>query len=66
MKKKKPGLLKRLRKGQRGQSMVAYSVVTAAILGGLATMSIYVLPRMIEAFNRFTESLYFGINMPFP
>ncbi len=66
MRKKKPNLLLRLFRGQRGQSMVSYAVITAAILGGLTAMSMVILPKMLDAYNNFTSSLYFGINMPFP
>jgi len=66
MEKKKPTFLRRLIKGKRGQSMVSYAVITAAILGGLTVMSMVILPRMLDAYNNFTASLYFGINMPIP
>lgn len=66
MRKKKPALLRRLLRGKRGQSMVSYAVITAAILGGLTAMSMVILPRMLDAYNNFTASLYFGINMPIP
>ena len=66
MRKRKKQLLKKLLKGRRGQSMVSYAIITAAILGGLITMSMAILPRMMDAYNNFTASLYFGINMPFP
>ena len=38
MRKKKFSLLTRLLVGQRGQSMVSYAIITAAILGGLVTI----------------------------
>ncbi len=66
MKKRKIPFLRRLRRGRRGQSMVSYAIITAAILGGLTTMSMYILPEMLEALDGFTKSLYFGINMPLP
>lgn len=66
MKKRKIKLLRRLRRGRRGQSMVSYAVITAAILGGLTVMSMYILPQMLEALDNFTKSLYFGINLPLP
>jgi hypothetical protein len=66
MQKKKATLLRRLTRGKRGQSMVSYAVITAAILGGLTVMSMVILPRMLDAYNNFTASLYFGINMPLP
>lgn len=66
MRKKRKQLLKRILKGESGQSMVSYAVITAAILGGLLTMSMVILPRMLDAYDNFTASLYFGINMPFP
>jgi Flp pilus assembly pilin Flp len=66
MPKRKKRFLKRLLKEERGQSMVSYAVITAAILGGLLTMSMVILPRMLSALDNFTASLYFGINAPFP
>ena len=66
MKKKRYKFWKRLLAGQRGQSMVSYAIITAAILGGLTTMSMVILPKMLDAYNNFTQSLYFGINMPIP
>ena len=66
MPKPKPKFLKKLRKGQRGQAMISYAVITAAILGGLTTMSILILPKMMDAYNSFTSSIYFVINSPFP
>jgi len=66
MKKKKFKRLRRLLRARRGQSMVSYAIITAAILGGLTTMSMVILPKMMDAYNNFTQSLYFGINMPFP
>jgi hypothetical protein len=65
----KKAIFKRLRsllRARRGQSMVSYAIITAAILGGLTAMSMVILPRMLDAYNNFTQSLYFGINMPFP
>jgi hypothetical protein len=66
MKKKKFKRLRRVLRAQRGQSMISYAVITAFVLGTLATMSMVILPRMLDAYNNFTQSLYFGINMPFP
>jgi hypothetical protein len=66
MKKRKRKLVHRLWRGQRGQSMISYAVITAAILGGLTVMSMYILPQMLEALDNFTASLYFGINLPLP
>ncbi|MBN2496259.1 MAG: hypothetical protein JXR96_16825 [Deltaproteobacteria bacterium] len=56
----------RLVRARRGQSMVSYAIITAAILGGLTTMGMVIFPKMIDAMNSFTESLYFCINCPFP
>lgn len=64
--RKRPSILRRVLRGRRGQSMVSYAIITAAILGGLTTMSMVILPKMLDAYNNFTQSLYFGINMPIP
>jgi len=60
------GPFARLIRDQRGQSMVSYSIITAAILGGLLTMGIIILPRMLDALSSYTKSLYFSVSMPFP
>lgn len=46
--------------------MVSYAIISAALLGGLVTMSMYILPEMLDAYGKFTNSLYFSINMPLP
>jgi len=51
---------------QRGQALVSYTIITAVILGGLTTMSLVILPRLLDALNSYTRSLYFCINLPFP
>lgn len=66
MKKRKRRGWKRRHRGERGQSMVSYAVVTACLLGGLMYMSIEMIPRMLEAYNSFAHSMYFVINMPLP
>ena len=53
-------------RGRRGQSMLSYAVITAAMLGGLTTMGMVIFPQMLDAMNSFTASMYFGINLPFP
>ena len=60
------GMMKRLRRGRRGQSMMSYAIITASLLGGLTTMGMVIFPQMIAAMNTFTTSLYFCINLPFP
>jgi hypothetical protein len=55
-----------LRRARRGQAMASYAIFTAALLGGLVTMGMKFLPDMLNAYNRFAQSLYFTINMPFP
>ena len=60
------GMMKRLRRGRRGQSMVSYAIITASLLGGLTTMGMVIFPQMIAAMNTFTTSLYFCINLPVP
>ena len=65
-KRRPASLYQRLLRARRGQSMVSYAVITAAILGGLTTMSMVILPEMLDAYDQFTRSLYFCINMPFP
>lgn len=59
-------LKKQLLRGRRGQSMMSYAVITAALLGGLTTMGMVIFPQMIDAMNSFTASMYFAINLPIP
>ena len=58
--------LRRLHRAQRGQSLVAYAIITAALLGGMMIMSIKIFPQMLNAIDQFARSMYLGINMPFP
>jgi hypothetical protein len=51
---------------RRGQAMVSYAIITGLLLGAGFVMSIKMLPAMLEAYNSFTQSLYFCINMPIP
>jgi hypothetical protein len=64
--KRNKGLLRRLYRGRRGQAMASYAIITAFILGSLVTMSMVILPKMLDAYDAFTESLYFCINSPIP
>jgi hypothetical protein len=59
-------LLKRLYRSQRGQAMTSYAIVAAALLVGLAFSSLVFMPELLDSINAFSESIYFGINMPFP
>ena len=66
MEPKKRQLFKSLIRGRRGQSMMSYAIITAALLGGLTTMSMVIFPQMMDAMNSFTHSMYFSINLPIP
>jgi len=58
--------LRRRLAARRGQSMVAYAVVSAFFLGSLTIMSIKIFPDMLNAIDQFASSMYMGINLPFP
>ena len=66
MRKKRRKFLKRLCRGRRGQAMASYAIITALLLGTLLTMSMVILPEMMDAFDSFTTSLYWCINAPIP
>ena len=66
MKKRNKKLLRRLYKAQRGQAMASYAIITALLLGTLLTMSMVILPEMMDAFDSFTTSMYWCINSPIP
>jgi Flp pilus assembly pilin Flp len=68
--KRTPGRKKRwwrrLRRNQRGQSMVEYAIIASCILGGLTAMSIIFLPTMIKAYDIYYKSFYVILNLPIP
>ena len=66
MKNRRVSLWRRLRRGQRGQAMATYAIVTASFLVAGAVFAMKILPDMLDAYNNFTASLYFGINLPIP
>lgn len=49
-----------------GQAMAEYAIVTAALMGGLATMTFQILPDFIEAFQMYLNGFYFLLNLPIP
>ena len=66
MRNRIPKWLRRRLAARRGQSMLAYAIITAAFLGGLTFMSIKFFPDLIEAIDQYASSMYMGINLPFP
>ena len=46
--------------------MAEYAIVVAAILGGLMVMGFSFLPEFIRALQRYYDSHYILINLPFP
>jgi len=65
-KKSTKRFLRKLHKGQRGQAMASYAIITALLLGTLLTMSMVILPEMMDAMDSFTASMYWCINAPIP
>lgn len=66
MKLLKSRLWRKLHKGQQGQAMVSYAIITSAMLVFGSVFAMKIFPDMLDAINKFSASLYFGINMPFP
>lgn len=66
MKKRKKKMVMKLYRDQRGQAMASYAIITALLLGTLLTMSMVILPEMMDAFDSFTTSMYWCINSPIP
>ncbi len=62
-------ILKRLRRrlaARRGQSMIAYAMISFAFLTAAVGVSIKIFPDMLLAIDQFASSMYMGINLPFP
>ncbi len=66
MSAKQSRFFRKLRRDQRGQSMVVYALITASMLAFGTVFAMKILPDMLDAYNNFTASLYFCINMPIP
>ena len=65
----KDGLLTRFRKrlaARRGQSMVAYAIVTFALLAGSLMLIHHIIPDLFRGMDQFAKSMYLGLNLPFP
>ncbi len=59
-------LLRRLRRGRRGQAMMEYAVVVTLMLGSLITAGMIFLPSMVRAYNIYYKSFYAVLNLPIP
>jgi hypothetical protein len=62
-------LRKWLRKGlraRRGQAIVTYAILSAAMLSVGTFVSIRIFPDLMDAMDQFAGSMYMGINLPFP
>ena len=62
-------LLKRWRRGlkaRRGQAIITYAILSAAMLSVGTFVSIKIFPDLLEAMDQFAGSMYLGINLPFP
>lgn len=63
------GLWKRFRNrlsSRRGQSMVAYALVSFSLLTGSLMLIQQIIPDLLNGMDQFAKSMYLGINMPFP
>jgi hypothetical protein len=49
-----------------GQSMAEYSLLMAALMGGLMVMGFDLFPRFIKAFQLYFDSYYVMLNLPIP
>lgn len=59
--------LRRLRGDQRGQAMVEYSTLTLwmGLLAG-GTCYFYMGPMLLNAIDKYLDSVYFVLNLPLP
>jgi len=63
-----------VRRGERGQAMVEYSLITWLLFAGLAVgMSVPMFPGkknlieiFLDAYQIYYDSFYYVLNMPFP
>jgi hypothetical protein len=65
----KSGLLTRIRirlSSRRGQSMVAYALVSFSLLAGSLMLIQRIIPDLLNGMDQFAKSMYLGINLPFP
>ncbi len=51
---------------RRGQSMVAYALVSFSLLAGSLMLIQRIIPDLLNGMDQFAKSMYLGINMPFP
>lgn len=51
---------------KKGQSIVEYSLIMAAIMGGLTVVGFDLYPRFVHAFQLYYDSYYFMLNLPIP
>lgn len=50
----------------KGQAMVEYAIITAALLGGLLVMSYSIFPRFVQALQLYLDGFYIILNLPIP
>ncbi len=58
--------MRRRLRSRRGQSMVAYALVSAALLTGATMMVAHIIPGLLDGIDAYARSLYLGLNLPFP
>jgi hypothetical protein len=46
--------------------MAEYAIITAALMGGMASVTFQVLPDFIVAYQRYLDGFYLLLNLPIP
>jgi hypothetical protein len=52
-------------RARRGQAMISYAIITMLLLGSLTASMSLIVPRVVDALNSYSTSVYFCINAPF-
>ncbi|MBW2731809.1 MAG: hypothetical protein JRH20_05405 [Deltaproteobacteria bacterium] len=47
-----------------GQAMAEYAIVVAGLMGGLLFLGFQIIPEFIRAFQRYHDSYYLILSMP--
>ncbi len=56
----------RRRKGERGQAMLEYSLVTHLFMLAGGVSALIILPTMMNALNNYLQNIYFMLNLALP
>lgn len=56
----------RHRKGERGQAMLEYSLITHFFMLAGGVSALIILPSMMNALNNYLQNIYFMLNLALP